>query len=346
MMRQLDVRFDVCRHGAKITELYAIDNPRMIMNATSPIKTSLQGSFVVNDKIDYLTDEIRPVLIINGQEHHCGVFLPVTVFENHDENDAKSVQMSAYDRCWLVQAEKTEIILHINSGAKYLDVIKSLLEHCGVYLLIETPSSATIATPREDWDVGTDYLTIINQLLSEINYKQLWFNSDGYAMLEPQLTPTADNIQQRLDASKEDAHLLIPRSKGSDIYNKPNVFICICSNPDLAAPLVAVGVNDNIQSPLSVQRRGRRISTVIKVDNIASQSALQTYANRKVLDSMAGADTITIHTALRPGHGVEDVIALKYGDITGICIETAWTMELATGGDMSHTLGKVEYLYG
>lgn len=345
MIRELDVRFGVYRSGALLTFLQSTDAPTMSMDSSGAIKTSLQGSFLPNDKVNWLTDEVRPELIINGETHRCGVFIPVTVEGKTGEN-GKTLTVSMYDRCFLAQSLRLEQILHIQSGAFYIDVVLSLLEQCGITLVMQTPNVATITTDREDWDVGTSYLTVINQLLSEIGYKDLWFDSEGYARIEPKLNPTADNIQHRINANDPSVFLSPSHSVASDIFNKPNVFVCICSNPDLGAPLTATAVNDNPQSPLSVQRRGRRISELVKVNNIASQEDLQAYARRLVFDSMTSSDTIIVRTGLLPGFGVNDVVALRDDDATGICVEKSWTMELVSGGKMVHTLGKVGYLYG
>lgn len=345
MIRELDVRFGVYRSGALLTFLQSTEAPTISMDSSGAIKTSLQGSFLPNDKVNWLTDEVRPELIINGEVHRCGVFIPVTVERKTGEN-GKMLSASMYDRCFLAQSLRLEQILHLSSGTLYIDAILSLLEQCGIALVMQTPNTATLATDREDWDVGTSYLTVINQLLSEIGYKDLWFDSEGYARIEPQLNPTAENIQHRINANDPGVFLSPNHSIESDIFNKPNVFICICSNPDLGAPLTATAVNDNPQSPLSVQRRGRRISELVKVNNIASQTELQSYARQLVFDSMTSSDTITVRTGLLPGFGVEDVVALLDDDATGICVEKSWTMELTSGGKMTHTLGKVGYLYG
>jgi hypothetical protein len=61
---------------------------------------------------------------------------------------------------------------------------------------------------------------------------------------------------------------------------------------------------------------------------------------------MITGETIRISTALLPGFGVADVVALHYGELAAICIERAWTMELRVGGTMTHELEKVVYNLG
>ncbi len=344
MIRTVDVRIRVLRGGAQYSELYPIEGsaPQLRMDDSGGIPTALSGDFVINPAVDWLADELQPVLEIDGAETELGIYLPATVTETEDST-TKSLHVEAYDRCWLVRDNRTETLLYLAAGTNYVEAVRGLLVDCGIPLILSTPTTETLLTARQDWPVGTSYLDIVNQLLAEINYKALWFNNQGVAMVEPMATPTAAQISHTLDKDQITSLLLPQIQSESDIYSAPNVFICICSNADLSTPLVATVENNNPQSPLSIMRRGRRIVTVVNVDNIASQTALQAYATRLLFDSMTTGEVINVSTALLPGFGVDDVTALHYGDLAAICIERGWTMELKPGGTMTHKLERVVY---
>lgn len=342
MTRTLDFRYVVVRNGADFDELQPIKNatPLLYMNETAEIKTSLSGSFAVNGAVDWLTDQLRPELVIDGIRHPLGIFLPATVTPIEDESSA-SVQVEAFDRCWLVRDNYTETIRHFAAGSNYIDTVQQLLTECGIAAMIVTPSAATLSEDREDWDIGTSLLQIVNDLLREINYNELWFNAQGSAIVEPSSVPTAANIDHTLDGDTVLSMLLPQIRRETDIYQTPNVFTCVVSNPDKSGPMVATSVNDNPQSPLSISRRGRRIVKIEHVDNIASQSELAAYAERLRNESLITGETITVRTGLLPGFGVRDVIALHYKDLSAICLERSWSMELKVGGSMTHKLEKV-----
>lgn len=342
MTRTVEIRYKLLRNDAELGELYALpDSPPILrMNDGGEIKTSLSGSFFPTDEADWLTDQIKPELVIDGVAHPLGVYLPSAVTGDESE-DIRELKIEAFDRCWIVRDNYTETILSLAAGTNYLTAVKQLLTAAGITLVIETPTTATLTEIREDWDIGTSYLTIINELLAEINYKQLWFDADGFAVLEPVTTPTAENIQHTLDSATVKSLLLPQLRRETDVYQAPNVFLVICSNPDKSGPMTATAVNDNPQSPLSTVKRGRRIMSVEKINNIASQAELQTYVNHKRDRSMYVGETYTVSTALLPGYGVEDVTALHYDEIAAICVERAWEMELQVGGNMTHTLEKV-----
>jgi len=339
-VRNLDVRFDVLRNGVKITTLQPKDAPTIQFDKTAEIKTSMTGTFFQDETFDALFDEIKPYVIIDGVEHPCGVYSPATV-ELISAEDGKGISIEAYDRCWTVQCFCSESVLHFSAGRNYVDLIRSLLASAGIALVISTPSSAILRYDREDWDIGTSYLTIINELLSEINYQELWFNADGYAVIQPKNLLDAGNIVRTYDANNVESMMLDNTYTSMDLYDAPNVFICVCANPDGTYPLVARAENTSPISPLSIGRRGKRIARLYKVENIASLSALEDYAQLLCQQNMLLGESISITTALIPECGMDDVVALVHPDASGLCYETAWEMEMQTGGTMTHTLEKV-----
>lgn len=358
MIRSERIRFRILRDGATYAELFAESSaPMLRMSRSGEIKMAMQGIFqpvAIDTKgeetePDWMTDEIQPVLEIDGEALPLGILMPAKVTPK-DNRGIKTIDVQAFDRCWRVQDTKVEGSINLTAGTLYLDAIEGLLTSAGVTTIMKTPSTAEITEDREDWQTGESYLTIINDLLSEINYKQLWFNENGYAMLEPASVPDAEHIQHVLSdrapdlRNSREAKLIriYPGfSRETDIFQSPNVFVCVCSNADKSSDMIAKAVNDNPQSPLSVQRRGRRVVKVIHVNNIASQADLQTYAERMLSDSMMTGETMQVETTLLPGFGVDDVTALQYGTEMSICRETDWTMQLMPGGKMTHVLEKV-----
>lgn len=354
-MRTIDFRYKILRNGAEYGFLHAATGsaPIIRMQDDAEIKTSLSGVFAPTAtdvrgreiSVDWQKDELEPVLLLDGIEHKLGVYMPATVTPSK-VNGLETVRIESYDRGWRVRDDYASRMPYFAAGTNYITAVETLLTACGVSLVSAKPTEAVLAEDREDWPIGTSSLTIVNQLLDEINYKSLWFDASGTAILEPAAVPLTENIQHTLDADKVESLVLPKISRETDIFSAPNVFTCICSNVDKAAAMVATSENTNPQSPLSIPRRGRRIVRVVYVDNIANQTELQAYADRLRNESMITGETVRISTALLPGYGVGDVVALHYGDLNAICIERAWTMELRVGGTMNHTLERVVYNLG
>lgn len=338
MIRTVEFLFHIMRNGADFGTLFPIESaPHISMRSGDTIKTTLSGTFLLPEKdANWLTDEIRPEIIIDGTRYSLGIYCPNKVDEA-DDGVTKSITIAANDRCWIVQDHRTEGMYFIAAGTNYVSAVVSVLTASGISGVSATDTDEVLAEDRE-WPSGTSYLEIANTLLTEINYNQVWFDGLGNAVIEPLATPEAKNIEHVLDESKIESLMLPGIRTETDILSAPNVFVCLCSNADKDTQMLAVAENTNPQSPLSIARRGRRITKVIQVDNIASQEALQTFANRQVTESMLAGEIITVQTCLLPDFGVNDVIALRYGDLMTVCIETGWEMDLEIGGMMTHTM--------
>lgn len=341
MTRTLDTKIYVLRNGARFSELeMAPDSaPRIRCSDDAEIKMSLVGSFRPNAAVDWLSDELQAVLAIDGVEHSVGTFLPASVSEE-DLEGQKTLQVEAYDRCWRVQTEDAGSLSEIQAGQAYLAAVESILVRAGIGLVTATANSAVLTSGRV-WTGKTNPLQMVNELLAEINYKPLWFTPEGVAVLEPYAEPTVENIQHTLDGDDVRSLLLPQISRKTDIFSAPNVFVCVCASPDRESILTATAVNDSPTSPLSVMRRGRRIAQTIQVRNISSQEELQAYADRLRNESMLRGETIAVETALLPGYGVGDVVALHYGEVSALCLDRAWEMDFRVGGTMRHTLERV-----
>lgn len=341
MIRVVETKVRVLRDGAQYTELqYAPGSaPRIRCRDDAKIKMSMTGQFRPNPLVNWLSDELQAVLVIDGVEHPVGVFLPASV-EEVEENGMRTLRVEAYDRCWRIQTQYYGLKTEYQAGASYLATVESILTSAGIGNVLATASSATISTGRV-WIGDTDKLAQANELLQEINYKELWFTAEGVAVLEPYVEPNVDNIQHTLDGDSIKSLLLPQISRKTDIYDAPNVFVCICASPNNASVMYARATNNSPSSPFSVIRRGRQIFKIIQVKNIASQAELQAYADRLRNESMLRGETIQVETALLPGYGVADVVALHYGDLAALCLDRSWTMDFQPGGTMTHTLERV-----
>lgn len=352
MSRKIAFRYNLLRGGAFYARLRALQSspPHIRMQDDAQIKMSFSGTFGpwARDvdgrrmEIDWLRDEIQPVMIVDGTEHALGVYIPTTHSEIQ-RGRRSYVSIEAYDRCQRVMDTNSAQMLYWPRGTYYIDAVEQLLTAAGINTVFKTPNSAAFSEPREDWPVGTSYLQVANELLAEINYNPLWFDAMGNAVLEPASVPEASAIEHTL-SDLDPGTLVVPgMTRRVDLFNAPNVFIVVCANPDKGSNLTATAVNDNPQSPLSVPRRGRQIVQVTQLNNIASAAELQAYAERQRNDSLLTGETLNVTTGLLPGWGVSDVVAVHYGDMNSICISRAYDMELKAGGKMSHVLEKVVY---
>ena len=103
--RNVKYRFDVIRNGVKYDELLATNTPSIEMVYNGEIKTSLSGSFKINDQVNYLTDYIRPMMWINGVWYPLGEYITATAPDKYDT--IGTVDIKAYDRALFLQQATT-----------------------------------------------------------------------------------------------------------------------------------------------------------------------------------------------------------------------------------------------
>lgn len=339
MNREVSYVFEVYRDGALFGELLAIDSPEIKMVSNGELKMALSGTFAKNDQVDLLTDTIRPRMILNGESYPLGEFYVATMPILY-ENGVDRVRIEAYDGNLILKQRSLENSLSVPKTARYTDVVQELLIDSGITRLLVEESPAVLLSEREDWPVGTSYLSIINELLAEINYNSLWFDMEGNARVSAYKAPTVENAAFTYD-SGEASIIMSDCMISEDAYNAYNVFIAVVSSPDYDEPIQAVSVNEDPSSPISTIRRGRRIvAPVIKLNNIASEDALQKYVDRIRYESMASGETVTFETANNPAHQVFDAVLLNHERIKGVYEETEWSMSLSYNGRMTHKAKK------
>lgn len=339
-IRQIDYRVDVLRGGVPIGRLAFSSPPSIFCSADDETPLTLQGQFRRGD-MDVMRDELQPVMLLNGVEYPLGVYRIGTMSSRRNEAQVMYDNVTAYDRTILLRWAKLEHRAYWAAGTRYADVISSYLTAAGITMAIMEPTDAVLATDREDWDVGTPYLEIINQLLSEINFRSLWFDLTGAARVQAYVPPGPENLQHTY--REGDVVKVLGPAYGTrlDVFDAPNVFIAILENPEYPEPLVATAVNDSPGSKISTINRGVRIPEIVKVDNIANAAALQEYVNRVRDEGMRTSEYVDIETVNLGTHGVGDVIGLQLQDLQGIFRETSWSLTMQGGAMMQHRLERV-----
>lgn len=329
---------NILRNGTYLKQAAYPENapPQVDFKAKSKIKASLKATIFPDEEIDLLTDELQPMMYTGAGWESLGIFRPATVQSKGDGYDER-ITLTAYDRAYLLREKRIESPLFLAAGTNYIAAIETLLNDAGITMPIKTANTATLPSSRE-WETGKTYLDIINELLAEICYREINFDSNGYAHIEPYSAPSVSNVNKTYsDSDLRKEPVSEDWTANYDYWDAPNVFICTCSSPDLDVTLTATAVNDNALSSKSTVRRNMRICVVENVKDIADQTALELYAYRKMVESQLGEQTVTFYTLPETGHGLGFTIALEHKAIAGVFEETGWTLKLDAASLMKHT---------
>lgn len=338
-VKKMEFHLYVLHNGQQLGEANYIDSPTIMMDATAEIKKSFRANVILPDNTDIMNDAIEVDITINGNIFKMGEYYIGTATETTNSYGLTTVEIEGYDGCYKPSRYRTENIYHISAGEKYTQVVQSMLIESGVEKILVTDSPYTIKNDREDWEIGTSYLEIINDLLSEINYDSLWFDNEGYARIAPKRTAVSDSVDHVYKSGKYSV-ISENRTKETDVFSKYNVFIAYVDNADNESLMIAKAENNDASSILSIPRRGRIQAPPKRLDNIASQEELQAYVDNWRSQSMTSTESLTIQTELDGIHNVLDTVQCE----DNLYLESAWEMNLDAGSLMSHTLQREVFI--
>lgn len=296
-------------------------------------------------KVNWLKDRIQPYMLLkmpkgDWVEFSLGIFILSTPVRKEQNNQVYR-DVEAYDKLVLLQENRTVKRISIIKGESYYDFLVGVFEEIGVTKWNIEYTSKTAATTTE-WEIGTDYLKIINDVLSILNYTPIFVDEYGFfsALLYRSPQQKAVDVEYIAD---EFSVIYDGATEEMDLFNVPNAWLFVLNDAE-REPLTAYVENNNPDSPTSYQARGnRRIVEKREVDDIADQEALNATAERVAFESSQVFGKVAFSTALMPIHAYSDVVFLKNDtlSIDGKYAETGWSMPLENGGVMTHEVRAV-----
>lgn len=345
MSREIRYRYDLLSHNnSKIGELECL-NGTINMKADAAVKYSARFQIKENEAkdVNYLKDRIRPVLIVDGVEHSLGNFIISSPGRERIKSSTfRSV--TAYDISQILQEDCFTETYFIKKRSRYKDVITRIINSAGI-MDTNIISSTEIFKRDREIEIGKTKLEILNELLKEINYTNIFVNNFGVISAKPYILPNIREVQHNYIFG-ENATIVNSRVVDEiDLYKIPNVFIAVVSNPE-KKPLVAKFVNNKLGNPLSTTNRGRQIVKIEKLKDITDKLIADGYVRRLAYESTNVFRSITFSTLNTAQHGFADCLYIKHDDlaINGKYIESEWQMQLKVGATMTHKAQKVEIL--
>lgn len=341
--RLISFRYDLLNYEeVKIGELTAVEG-RLGLNSLAQIKRKGNFRFLEEEAkdVDWVNDKIRPVMVVAGvHEMPLGVLM-LSSPTRKLETGRVYRDVGAYDTSLVLLEDKIDKRYKIPKGSSYISVITQLINGAGIWKVNIPHMDAQLRTDRE-FEVGTSKLEIVNTLLSEINYTSVWVDAAGYFRAHPYVLP--NERQPEYEYRNDGMSVIIPDTvlEEADFFDVPNKWIVVASNPE-SDPISSVYTNANSASPASTINRKRTIVDFRQVDDIASKALLDEYTKRIAYEASNVYGHFVFNTALMPHHEYMDCLYCEH-DKLGIkdkYIETAWEMDLKSGGVMSHRCRRV-----
>lgn len=337
--------FWAVRGGAPYVQLRvpADSTPMIRFVGAAEIKSTVSLQAEPDARIAWITDLLSVVRVRGAERTPLGLFYVTTSPVEIDDEGRRLWTLTGYDRGYAVRnLSVLEHSLTIRAGTGYAAAIREQLLAAGIKTCTITDTAEVLPTDHA-WETGTTRYRVIEDLLAEINYRSLYFDGNGIAVAEP-WQPAGLNSRTHHYGSDGTPPLYMDMTWETDTFDAANVFVDIVSSADLPAELRATAENDEPTSPLSIARRGCRVVSVQTVTGIASQDALQTHVNNRMLLSMMGTITYSFSTCAdtESDHRLNDSILLLRED-GGMLEEQDWTLACVPGGKMTHTARRVYY---
>lgn len=344
--RELAFRYDLLNKSEqKIGTLDTVTAGEVSMNAFAEIKRT--GRFTIEDDetVDWLNDRIQPFVMVkmpdgNFAEWSQGIFLMSS--PKRVERYGKVIrEIEAYDGLKVVKDDKFDRRYYITLGTNYVTAVIDILKSAGIAKYNIEQATAVLQTTRE-WEPGTPKLDVINELLAEIAYTQLWVDEYGFYTASKYRLPS----ERAIEYTYADNDLSVTYNgavEEEDLFNVPNKWVITKSNPE-SEPLTSVYTNENPNSKTSTVSRGRTIVDYRPpLDNIADQASLDAYTLRLAFEASQVFGYVAYETAIMPFHSYNDCLEVVYSSlgINGKYTESSWTMPLQAGGRMRHDVRKV-----
>ena len=284
---------------------------------------------------DWLSNRIRLWYHREGQEPiPQGVWIP-TVPSYDYENGRQSASIKLSDKLEILQAEIGSYYT-LPVGVNVINRVRTILSNRNVGTNI-VPASTATARVATTWEPTKTWLTVLNDMLSMVNYASLYSDNLGVVRSEPYVAPENRPVIETFGAG--DAQLVKSRFKDQvPIFDVPNVFIAIAKGTNDTPGLVAVARNTDPRNAFSIPRRGFEITKSEQVE-ATSLSVLRSIAARRLAESSQLTRRVDFTHSMVRNVWLNSVVAFEPLDLTGPIVQRSVTM--TKGANVESTIRKI-----
>lgn len=322
-----------------ITEIKTVDSANISYNSLSTLKESANVSITLmpNEEID-VNKKLKIVHCKNDVETTVGTFFFTTPVQNVSAA-YKVVDVTCYSTLWLLSINKTTGRLIVAKGTNVVNEVKRIINSLNLDITLDILDSDKSTSVLQEFEIGTPYIDVCNQLLSCINYTSLYVNQNGDYIAKPYIQSDIRPIDITYNENDEESQIECLAVSELDYFDIPNVFVRYVNNPE-AQNLIAVYKNENPSSPTSTANRPTNVDSQ-EVNDAADVQTLYDMCKRDCMDATNTYNIITFSTSINPKHNYMDCIYLNLNGVRGKIIETEWSFTCEAGASMQHIARRV-----
>lgn len=264
----------------------------------------------LSDSVDETYIRVYLITIQNGvkEKHPVGTFLVQTLPSSFD-GKVKTISLDAYTPLIELNEKYPPIGYYVPKGTNIMDAARRLAQENMRAPVANVSCDETLSVDFVA-DPGDTYLTFIKSLIANAKY-ELGLDEMGRVLFLPK--QEVESLQPVWTYTDDNSSILYPDiSMDRDLYGIPNVVEILTS--DGTVPLYSIQKNEDIDSPTSIQNRGREIvyrDTNPEIVGVATQDRVDEYARSLLREFSTLEHTIT-YTHAYCGTRVGDCIRLNY----------------------------------
>ena len=339
--RTVTYGFDILdKNDVAIGEVHSPDC-KIFNNIDATIQRSCSLTIIEDKEIDFASERLRPYMKLKTETgmlvYPLGVFL-MSSPQRQAQGGAIKRTVECYDKMQILNDDRFDTRYTVPAGTSYTAAVANIVLSAGINMVNITPSQLETVTALE-FPIGTSKLAACNELLAAINYYPLYADSFGFVRSKAYELPDGRSIDAFYATDK--ASIIQPGAQEElDIFGAPNKIVRYLENAERQFMISSV-TNDDPNSKLSTVSRGRVITDIASVSDIANQGSLDAYVARVMAESKV-YQKIVFETLNMPNHEYNDCLYIedKELDIAGKYTEISWEMDLWTGGRMKHQCRK------
>lgn len=339
--RTVTYGFDILdKNDVAIGEVHSPDC-KIFNNIDATIQRSCSLTIIEDKEIDFASERLRPYMKLKTETgmlvYPLGVFL-MSSPQRQAQGGAVKRTVECYDKMQILTDDRFDSRYTVPAGTSYTAAVANIVLSTGINTVNIAPSQLETVTALE-FPIGTSKLAACNELLAAINYYPLYADSFGFVRSKAYELPDGRSIDAFYATDK--ASIIQPGAQEElDIFGAPNKIVRYLENAERQFMISSV-TNDDPNSKLSTVSRGRVITDIASVSDIANQGSLDAYVARVMAESKV-YQKIVFETLNMPNHEYNDCLYIedKELDIAGKYTEISWEMDLWTGGRMKHQCRK------
>ena len=338
-------RFDLCdRELRPIGELHPdrMGSAATIENDSSnSTSRRLRGLRLLPDEagdVNPISDRLRVYMVLqNGAEYRLGTFLWADANRPQrswgQQQDADLVDMT-----YILDQQATQAF-GWGKGAQLAVIMFFLVFRAGfrledVAVMGDAANHHSLASPMS-WQPGTTWMQMLNDLGQLCGFASPWFDRDGRVHFDQ---PPDPELHTPAIPAYESGTRVVADSivYSDDLLSAPNDFGVFDSGTDR---IIAGRYQLPVSAPHSFARRGFRVGLVESIQGLATQAQANKAALNLARTRSGAYEWLSFTSTADPRHDTWDVIE-AFGQRW---LETSWTLELRSGGLMTHTMRRVTY---